>query len=98
MLYYDRVCRDIINDFLSDGESRRKNAVAFKPVISTILSCLNAFTEEEFKLHIRIMYKSLIDLVLIDSVSDFNVLLHAILLRIGKVYDISNTDRGHGVE
>ena len=67
-----------------DPETKKRNILAWNPVILNILKGIETFSEDDFHKHIPSYYPALVDLLLHDLSSEFRMALHGIFKRLEK--------------
>ncbi|TPX47651.1 hypothetical protein SeMB42_g02638 [Synchytrium endobioticum] len=76
-----------------DPETKRRNVNAWRPVVISILNAVLGFSDEQFKRHIPLFYNEIVNLLLQEVPSDLRLVLHALLLRAGNVYGVTQRDQ-----
>ncbi|TPX34074.1 hypothetical protein SmJEL517_g03259 [Synchytrium microbalum] len=88
-LSYDVMC--LYNSL--DPETKRRNVNAWRPVVVSILNALLSFSDEQFKRHIPLFYNEVVNLLLQEVPNDLRLVLHALLIRAGNVYGVTQRER-----
>jgi brefeldin A-inhibited guanine nucleotide-exchange protein len=71
-----------------DTEAKRRDLNAWRPVVVTILNAFISFEDIQFKQDLPKVYPEIVKLLLQEMTPDIRYALHAILVRLGTVYEI----------